>query len=160
MEKKTDTTRPEFITAFHFAVTFISADGPVSVPFQSVTGISSTLKTETVAEGGENRFMHTIPSPGTHENLKLTRALTTADSVKAQKEIIQWAENALYNFRITRKTVLVSILNSEHLPVRNWVFEDAYPVKMSINSLDAKKDELAIETLELAYKFMKSISLD
>jgi len=149
-----------FLTAFHFSVTFMWDDKIVEIPFQTVSGIGGSIQTEDLEEGGENRFVHKLPKQVKFDNLKLSRALRSDDNLKQQRILIDWAEDALYNFNIKPKTVLVSILNELHLPVRSWYFVDAYPVKLSVKDLDAQRDELVIETLELTYKYSRAVSLD
>lgn len=48
---------------FHFVVSFINPllATPIDMAFQSVTGLEVSINTETLAEGGENRFTHSLP---------------------------------------------------------------------------------------------------
>jgi len=47
---------------FHFRVVFSGiGDSDVDSRFQSVSGLSMELETETVKEGGENRYEHVLP---------------------------------------------------------------------------------------------------
>jgi phage tail-like protein len=50
---------------FHFSVKFnLPSDEEVKdadISFQSITGLDTSIETETVKEGGENRFEHTLP---------------------------------------------------------------------------------------------------
>src|SRR5688500_16371249 len=77
-------------TNFHFRVQFNAptsrkqSDAMKKLPsnefdirFQSVAGLDSTLDTETVKEGGENRFEHVVPVRRKYGPLILKRGLLT-----------------------------------------------------------------------------------
>ena len=136
---------------YHFRVSFLDEGGQEDIPFRDVSGFDSELQVEEVASGGENGISYKLPKSVRYGNLKLSRALHS-DHVDS---ITQWAEKAIQDFDITFKTVLVSVLDEKLEPVRTWRFTDAYPVKLSVNELNATKDELVIETLELAFKYVK-----
>lgn len=152
---RTDT----FLTTFHFNVTFVGLNypkglvTPLVVPFAEVSGISTELQTEDVTEGGTNLTYH-LPKPSKPKNLVLKRALATTPSPTTR-----WAEAAINNMEFHPCTVLVSILNNMHMPVANWVFTNAYPIKLELSSLNASKGELVIQTLELAYLQLKRLTV-
>jgi len=101
-------------------------------------------------EGGENRYVHKLPVKAKFPNLILKRALFPAKS-----ELLEWAQNAIYNFEFKPLTVIVSLLNENHDPVRTWNFYSAFPVKIQVSEFKAQDNAAVIETLELAYKFSK-----
>lgn len=156
----------KYVPAFHFEVTFLSValglggllenvvngDGNIGMAFSEVSGISAELQTEEVGEGGNNMFKYRLPKPAKYNNLVLKRALSTTPSV-----LIMWANEAIYNFNFSPCTAIVTLLNENHIPVKVWAFNNAYPVKLEVSSLSASKSELVIETLELAYNFSKRI---
>jgi phage tail-like protein len=137
--------------AYHFQVSFLDEGGQEDIPFRDVSGFDSELQVDEVASGGENGITYRLPKSVRYGNLKLSRALRS-DHVDS---ITQWAEKAIQDFDITFKTVLVSVFNEEHQAVRTWRFTDAYPVKLNVSELNATKNELVIETLELAFKFVR-----
>ena len=143
---------PNFVVVYHFKVSFIDANGTVDAAFRDVSGFNAELKTEEFTSGGENGVCYKLPKGVKYGTLKLSRALSGS---KEMDEITKWAEAAINDFVISPKTVAVSLLNEEHKPVRTWRFADAYPVKLALGDMDASKNELAIETLELAYKYVK-----
>lgn len=155
-----------YVPAFHFEVTFLSVplawggllenafnqDGNIGMAFSEVSGISAELQTEEVGEGGNNSFKYRLPKPAKYNNLVLKRALSTTPSV-----LITWANEAIYNFNFYPCTAVVALLNEDHIPVKVWTFNNAYPVKLEVSQLAANKSELVIETLELAYNYSKRI---
>ena len=139
--------------AFNFVVSFNGGGLNIqNMGWQEVSGIGVELDIEEFAEGGQNQFAWRLPKPPKYKNLVLKRA-----SSATHKELIDWANNAFKNFAFAPTTVVVSITseNDKATPIRTWNFVDAYPVKMQITDLSAQKNELIIETLELAYKYFE-----
>ena len=138
--------------AFHFKVE-IGLDGlhENDVRFQEVSGLSRELGVEQVAEGGENRFEHRLPARGKFGNLVLKRGLLTESGV------ISWIRDAIENFEFKPADVLVSLMDEEHNPLASWSFVAAWPVKWSLGAFDAKKNEVVVETLELAYRYFTQV---
>lgn len=136
--------------AFHFSVMFMGFTPPVpDMAFQEVSGLESGLDVDAVVEGGENRFVHQLPKPAKRSSLKLKRGMTTYAS-----GLVQWCKSTIeggFAEAITPKDLTVSLLNEMRLPVAVWSVGNAYPVKWTIGTFDAMKNELAVETIELAY---------
>ncbi len=140
--------------AFHFSVMFLGFFPPVpDMAFQEVSGLESGIDLEPLVEGGENRFVHQLPKPASRSNLQLKRGLTTAAS-----GLVQWCKSTLegdFADAIVPKDINVSLLNEMRIPVASWSIGNAFPVKWSVGGFDAMKNELAIETIELAYTTLK-----
>lgn len=134
--------------AFHFRVEIVLTGLPENdTRFKEVSGLTRELGVEQVAEGGENRFEHRLPSRGKFNNLVLKRGLLT-DSV-----VIGWVVDAVENFTFNPANVLVSLLNEEHDPLAVWTFTGAWPVKWSVSDLKSTENNVVVETLELAYRY-------
>lgn len=140
--------------AFHFTVMFAGMQPRVpDMAFQEVSGLESGLEVEPVVEGGENRYVHQLPKPARRGNLKLKRGLTTYAS-----GMVQWCKSTIegdFAQAIKPKDITVSLLNEMRAPVAVWLVGNAYPVKWSMGAFDAMKNELAVETIELAYHTLK-----
>jgi phage tail-like protein len=54
---------------------------------------------------------------------------------------------------IEPKTVLVQLLNEKGEVACMWRFNNAYPVKWVVDNLSSTKNDLVIESIELAYSF-------
>ncbi len=107
------------------------------------------MDVETIIEGGENRFVHQLPKTVKHPNLKLKRGRTTSTS-----EIVTWCKSVFESdlaAPLQPKGLTVSLLDGEGEPVAEWQVSNAYPVKWSVGSFDAMRNELAIDSIELAY---------
>lgn len=141
-------------TAFHFEVAFQGSDPDIpDTAFQEVSGLETEISTEPLQEGGENRFVHNLPKQVKHPNLKLKRALTEASS-----GLVAWCQKTLENGfgePIKPQDLVISLLNEEAEPVASWSITNAYPIKWTVGNLDAMKNELAVETIELSYLSVK-----
>ncbi len=134
--------------AFHFTVRF-AGDQDVALACQEVSGLEMKADLDSVAEGGESCFVHQLPKPAKHSNLKLKRILTTSTS-----QIVTWCKSVLENdfsAPIQPKDMTVSLLGQDGDPLAQWLVSGAYPVKWSVGSFDAMQNQLAVESIELAY---------
>lgn len=135
--------------AFHFNVSF---DFSVSeTAFAEVSGIEASLETITFKEGGENSFHYTLPVRAKHANLVLKRGLMSDSAIE------KWCRDAIENLDIKPTSVQVTLLNENHEPLATFNFINAWPVKWNISGLNAEKNAIVIETLELAYQSYKRI---
>ena len=144
---------PWYPVAFHFSVSISGASSSADGAFQEVGGLEAEMDLETVTEGGENRFVHRLPKAVKHPNLKLKRGLTPNNS-----DIVKWCKDALevdLAKTIKPKDITISLLDEDASPAATWAITNAYPVKWSVGGRDAMKNELAIETIELAYNTLK-----
>ncbi len=134
---------------FHFLVVFSGiGDSDVDSRFQSVSGLSMELETESVKEGGENRYEHVLPVRSKFPLLVLKRGLVSnSDLLK------KWCNDAFQSLIIKPVDLTVSLLNEEHEPLMTWNIRHAWPKKWSLSDLDAEKSELAIESFELQYHY-------
>lgn len=137
---------------FHFSVEFSGLDAKgLDAQFQSVSGLSVTLDTEELAEGGENRFKHKFPVKAKYPNLVLKRGLVV------DSELIKWCRSALESFEFEAKDLTIKLLNEEHEPLQTWNVVHAFPVKWAVEDFNAQESKLTVETLELAYQYFKII---
>lgn len=120
--------------------------------FQEVSGITYTIETEPVCEGGDNIYPYHLLKSIKYENLKLIRGFMSKDS-----KLFQWCVSLLnYNNNtvIEPKLITVKLLDETGAPVTTWTFDNAYPVKWSVSSFNSMKNEYAVETIEFKFKSM------
>ncbi len=131
----------------------------VETRFQNVSGLSVELQTETLKEGGEQRFEHILPVRTKYSPLILKRGL-----VKDSK-MIQWCMDAIENFDIQPMDLLVHLLNVKRPeekqlpqgiePLITWSVVNAWPKKWSVSDFNAEQNSIAVESLELNYSYFK-----
>ena len=137
---------------FHFAVTFeLFPQSPVDMMFQEVNGLSVTVGTETIAEGGENRFVHKLPTRTEYTEIELKRGMFIGSG------LVNWCIQAIENFEFKPTNLTITLLNELHVPVAGWYVVNAYPIQWNITSLDANKNEVVIESIKLSYNFFKTL---
>jgi len=140
------------LPAFSFLVSFASSNLQQDCAFQEVSGIGSTVETEDVREGGENRYVLKLPKGVTHTPLELKRGIAAADST-----LVQWCrvmmEGGLTEL-VRRVTLTVSLVDAALVPVRTWQFADVYPIKWEVEPFKADQSTLAIEKIVLNYSYV------
>src|ERR1700761_4700297 len=92
--------------SFSFSVTIPGITGANEGSFQEVSGLQVKLGTEEVKEGGENRFVHRLPTPPKYENLVLKRGMLPISS-----PLITWARKGVESFTFEPKTITISLLD-------------------------------------------------
>src|SRR5688572_1222917 len=86
VEKRTNPENFYQTVNFHFKVEFGDGVNAFDMRFQSVSGLDSTLDTETIKEGGENRFEHVIPVRRKFGPLILKRGIMLV----AESDLTKW----------------------------------------------------------------------
>ncbi|WP_422360461.1 phage tail protein [Reichenbachiella sp.] len=135
--------------SFRFQLSFKGEDAA----FQEVSGISKEMSVEEVVSGGENRFKYRLPTVSSTQNLVLKRAMVPKGS-----KLIKWVSDSVFAGLakpIQTKDVLVSLLDEKGKTCVKWTFHKAYPVKYSVSDLKSDGNDLAIESIELAYTFFE-----
>lgn len=141
--------------AFYFQVSFQEDSGIPETAFQEVSGLKIEMEVEALREGGENQFVHQLPSGARHGNVVLKRSLLALDH-----NLENWVVNALESglrTLIKPYAVVVSLIDADNWPMRTWSLTNAYPVKWEVSAFESRKNELVIETLELSFNEINRI---
>ncbi|GAB3255541.1 hypothetical protein GCM10027296_24720 [Chitinimonas naiadis] len=137
--------------AFHFRVSISGFGNTADSSFQEVSGITQKMEVQDLKEGGENRFQHKLPTGIKQQNLTLKRGI--ADN---QSPLMKWCKTVLeggLEVPISPRSVRISLCDANRDPVRVWVFHNAFPVSWSVDPFNSTKNDVAIETIELAYLY-------
>lgn len=135
--------------AFYFRVEFHGGNNIPDTSFAEVAGLSVELETEALREGGENNFVHNLPLRLKQGRLVLKRALEPLDN-KLENWVMRNLEGG-FSQGFSPLNISILLMDGSGSPLAQWMCDNAYPVKWEISSLDARKNELVIETLELSY---------
>lgn len=141
---------------FRFAVVFFAGGvvpNPIDIRFQRVSGLSATIETTTVAEGGQNLYSHRLPKRVGYGNLVLERGLVVGSPLNLEFNA------AMSLFKFAPSNVMVTLLDAGAAPMAAWLFLKAYPVRWATADLDASAERLVIDTLELAYTRMQALRI-
>jgi phage tail-like protein len=124
----------------------VIADGRSLGSFSECTGLTSEVTAEEYREGGVNHFVYKLPTHVSHASIVLKRGIT------ASEDLWTWAAGFAEKTEVSPRTVEVHLNGPDGTAVRSWVATNAYPVKWEGPSLDARRGEVALETLELAHQ--------
>ncbi len=139
---------------FRFGVFFFAGGAipnPIDFMFQKVTGLSSTITTDTVEEGGQNFYSQRLPTKVQHDDLVLERGLVVGSPLVIEFNV------AMSLFKFSPSNVLVTLLDEAGIPMSAWLFMKAYPLKWSVSDLDATANRVVIETMTLTYQGLQII---
>lgn len=131
------------LPAFHFTVSW----GGTRVGFSEVSGLTQEAQAIEYRDGAMQDFS-SIKMPGLRKfsNIVLKRGI-----IKSDNDFAKWLSEIKMN-TVTRRDVLISLLNEKHEPVMVWKVHQAFPVKVEGPALKATGNEVAIESIELAHE--------
>jgi phage tail-like protein len=152
-----DATDPYQAVNFHFSVEFSIGSKDLDVRFQSVSGLDSSIETESIKEGGENRFEHVIPVRRKYGPLILKRGLLKPKD----SGLTRWLQDAFENEVISPlASVTIKLLNQDHTSsLLYWTISNVWPRSWKLGELNAEQGNVLIETLELNYNRLVTDSL-
>lgn len=126
-------------TNFQFIVNF----GGESTTFQEVILPESEIEVIEYREGSDvSSGVRKIPGIIKYSNLVLKRGL-----IKSSK-LYEWFKQTKQG-TLERRDITISILNEEREPFAIWKLTNCWPTKYSSSKLNAKGNEVIIETLEI-----------
>jgi phage tail-like protein len=115
--------------------------------FSEISGLESDIKPIEYRHG-DSKVFSTLKMPGLRSvgNVTLKKGVFTQDSI-----FWTWFNESQLNI-IKRRTVVISLLDEKATPKMTWTLTNAWPTKMSGTDLKSDSNEVAIESLELAYE--------
>jgi phage tail-like protein len=149
--------RRDPLPAFCFLVDLkISGDAAEQAFFKSVSGLSSEAEVVEVREGGVNDTTFKLVGPMKWKNLVFKQGFV-ALSAQQPSSLLSWREKWMSGVakNMVRSTGKITMLDTALKEMATWTFYRGWPVKWEIGELDASKNELAIETLEIAHEGLK-----
>jgi phage tail-like protein len=134
--------------------------------FAEASGLNAEMETEEYREGGSNTAPHKFIKWGKYPNLVFKRGVTP------NADLWDWYYTVLYRSRNpVRKNGIVVLTDrgggagplagapaapglpgSDRAPAAIWLFRNALPERLQGPQLNARANEVAIETLELAHE--------
>jgi phage tail-like protein len=114
--------------------------------FASVTGFSSQTDVLEYPEGGQNTFVHRLPTRVKQGNITLKRG------VVPDSALLDWYQKSVVQAEPV--TLVLTLLDTSMKPVRVWNFTNAYPIKWTSGDLNAASTEILTESLEVAHSGM------
>jgi phage tail-like protein len=114
--------------------------------FRECTGLAAEMEVKDYNEGGVNDRVHKLPTRLKYPNLVLKRGVTYEDA------LLQWLWKTQQRVEpVQRVNVTVSLMGPNGQPVREWVFQEAFPIKWTGPNLNAGSNQIATEALEIVH---------
>lgn len=115
--------------------------------FSEISGLESDIKPIEYRHG-DSKVWSTIKMPGLRSvgNVTLKKGVFTTDSI-----FWDWYNEAQLNI-IKRRTVTINLLDDKAAPKMTWTLTNAWPTKVTGTDLKSDSNEVAIESLEIAYE--------
>ena len=138
------------LPAFHFKVTF--GDG-LTAAFREVSGLESETQVIEYRHGSSTNFS-TSKMPGITKvgNVTLKKGVFTGD-----KTFWNWYGGIEQN-TIQRQTVVIELLDEKEAPTMKWTLTNAWPAKITGTDLKSEGNEVAVDTLELAFESLAAVN--
>ena len=130
---------------FYFSVTGM----PGKPVFQEVTGLESEVQVIEYRAGNSPIFAP-IKMPGLAKvgNVTMKKGIFVTDP-----NLGAWFSSITMN-TIKRCTIVVALLDQTGTPQYKWQLNNAFPVKLSGTDLKTDGNEVAVESIEIAYETM------
>ena len=122
----------------------VAIDAMVLGAFTECTGLTAEYEIFEYQEGGDDRYTHKLRGRLKYPNLVLKRGVTFEDAM--QKWFFDRTD------RDQRGALTVTLVGDDGKEVRSWAFAGAFPVKWTGPSLNAKSNNVATESLEIAHQ--------
>lgn len=130
------------LLAYRFHVNF---DGQ-AMAFSEVSGLQIEYQTITYFDNFGPKYMPGMSNP---INFTLSKGV-----IKGESTFYTWINSTKHNV-INKKDFTISLLDEEDKPVVVWSVQNAFPIKLSAPSFDAKTSEVAIDSLDLMADSLK-----
>ena len=129
----------------------VTIDGVIPLgTWSKIEGLGFSFDVKEYREGGVNAYMHKIVGPLKYDNVRLSRPVDS-DSLL----LYVWLSANLV--AVVPQTMSITALNSEGEEVTTWNLSGVVPVKWQGPSLDYAGNQIAMETLEIAYSEMMGL---
>lgn len=116
---------------------------------RSINGLTQTMETTAVWEGGASGQYRMLPGKKSWPNLVLQGVVALKETA-----FFDWFDTVtIGKVGKARADGLITLMNGESpAPVATWVFTGAFPVKYTGPTLDTHSTLLAFETIELTHQ--------
>lgn len=143
---------------FYFKVVFTNSSGDFSseTSFKEVSGLSVDTSPEEIGEGGVLNYKHRLPTTYKYTNLVLKRGLITDSKLR------KWVEKGVNEFSFTPLTVTIQLLGAPKTEggdpqiLMTWTAHNVWPVKWDVARFDSQANEVAVESIELAFSYFEA----
>lgn len=139
--------------AFRFMVAIAGSVDEDDAAFSDVSGLEADIEIEEIKEGGENGYSHRLPGRVRHGNLVLKRGILVGTSGFAR-----WCRQVLDPHPagpVQCQDLNIFLLDAAGIPLLTWHCMRAWPVKWSVGPFNSTQNEVAVETMEFAFRQLR-----
>ena len=146
MTGETQSNTPWPLPKFYFSVQL--GEG-MSASFQEVTGLASETQPIEYRHGdGSSLYPVKMPGPGKVGTVTLRKGIFASDA-----PLWKWFDAIKMN-TIERRTVVISLLDGNGASKMVWTLNNAWPTKITGTDLKSEGNEVAVESVEIAFETM------
>jgi phage tail-like protein len=129
-------------SSFNFIV---EVDGVIVGGFAECAGLTTETDIIEYRNGDEDITVRKLPGKAKYTNITLKRGYTDSH------ELWEWRRQVIAG-RTQRKSGTIQLLNEARQQALKWNFREGWPSKWEGPALNAKNNEVAIESLEIAHE--------
>lgn len=121
------------------------------IGFQSISGLTREISTESIREGGQ-LYDYALPTKMQYGELVLKRGLWVGGT-EGKDPFHEWLDLHSTGLKVYPKDILIMLVNPWNAGVvyYTWNIKNTWPKKWSISDFNAEENQVVIETLELHY---------
>lgn len=142
------------LAGYYFRVDFgIPGMFTKDIGFKSISGINFSMKLKDMKVGGIDGGTVQVPDGYEKGDLVLERGMIMGS------DLINWLETQILTQKKIPIPIVVTLLDSQQLPLYCWFFINAYPVKWETSGFDAERSGLLIERITFKYFMYKQVNM-
>jgi phage tail-like protein len=124
----------------------VEIDGIAQAAFSEVSGLSAEAEVIEYREGSDKQTSaRKLPGRVRYGNVTLERGLTTS------RELFDWWMTVV-NGNVQRRNVAVVLLDDARQSLMRWLLRDAWIAKIEVGSMQAKGNDVLIESVVLTHE--------
>jgi phage tail-like protein len=126
----------------------VEIDGISQANFIECSGLDATTEVIETREGGNNTTVSKLPGKTTYTDITLKWGMTASNELWLWRQAV--IDGAVAQMRRNGSIVLYDLTNKNE--VARWNFFNAWPSKWDGPALNAKGNDIAIETLVISHE--------
>lgn len=119
--------------------------------WSSFEGLGMETAIEPREEGGNNYFIHQLPTRLKYSNVKLSRPINEDSG-----HVAAWFMNIVNKRPVNHTAVIQAVGGPDNKVIAEWSLQEVVPVRWTGPSFNVESPKLATETLELAFHGFKT----
>ena len=130
----------------------VEIDGIVQAGFSEATIPDSTQDVIEYREGNEPPILRKLPGLVKYGNITLKWGITDSMELYNWRKLVEQGK-----MKEARRNMAIILMDEEGNIAARWEFSEAWPSKYDAPDLNAKGNDIAIETLEIVYEEMRRV---